>query len=363
MAAMDPKAANYVWAGAGTEDTIDANVEAFRRRRIVPRMLRDVSARDLSTTVLGTAMPAPLLLAPIGVQAVVHPDGELATARAAAAVGAPMIVQHRLPLQPRGDRRGRRRGAALVPALLAQRSRAGPQLRRARRAGRLRRDRPHRRHLHPRLEAARPAAGLAALPQRHGRRPTTSRTRSSARRWRSRRRRTVGAATGHFLGVQANPALSWDDLAQLRAMTSLPIVVKGIQHVDDAREAVRPRRRRDRRLQPRRPPGRRRDRLARRAAGDRRGGRRRPRDPLRQRRPRRRRRAEGARPRRRRRLPRPPLRLGPGARRPGRGRSGAEDGPRRARPDDGALRPDPARARSAAPGPLLAENRCAFCPP
>ena len=48
----------------------------------------------------------------------------------------------------------------------------------------------------------------------------------------------VGAATGHFLGVQANPALSWDDLAQLREMTSLPIVVKGIQHVDDAREAV-----------------------------------------------------------------------------------------------------------------------------
>src|SRR5262249_21158730 len=47
-----------------------------------------------------------------------------------------------------------------------------------------------------------------------------------------------GAATGHFLGVQANPALSWDDLSQLREMTSLPIVVKGIQHLDDAREAA-----------------------------------------------------------------------------------------------------------------------------
>jgi len=91
-AAMDPKAANYVWAGAGTEDTIDANAEAFRRRRIVPRMLRDVAERDLSTTLLGTAMPAPLLLAPIGVQKVVHDEGELATARAAAAVGVPMIA-------------------------------------------------------------------------------------------------------------------------------------------------------------------------------------------------------------------------------------------------------------------------------
>ena len=47
-----------------------------------------------------------------------------------------------------------------------------------------------------------------------------------------------GAATGHFLGLQANPALTWDDLAWLRDLTALPIVVKGIQHVDDAREAV-----------------------------------------------------------------------------------------------------------------------------
>jgi isopentenyl diphosphate isomerase/L-lactate dehydrogenase-like FMN-dependent dehydrogenase len=48
-----------------------------------------------------------------------------------------------------------------------------------------------------------------------------------------------GAATGHFLGVQANPALTWEDLAWLREVTPLPIVVKGIQHVEDAREAAR----------------------------------------------------------------------------------------------------------------------------
>ena len=87
----------------------------------------------------------------------------------------------------------------------------------------------------------------------------------------------IGAATGHYLGVSSNPSLTWDDLDWLRELTSLPILVKGIQHVDDAREAARARRRRDRRLQPRRPPGRRRARLARRAAADRRGGRRRAR--------------------------------------------------------------------------------------
>jgi lactate 2-monooxygenase len=48
-----------------------------------------------------------------------------------------------------------------------------------------------------------------------------------------------GMATGHFLGVQANPSLTWDDLAWLRERTALPILVKGIQHPDDAREAVR----------------------------------------------------------------------------------------------------------------------------
>ena len=130
-------------------------------------------------------------------------------------------------------------GAALVPALLAQRPRAGRELRQPRRGGRLRRDRRHRRHLRPRLEAARPAAGLAAVPQRHGHRATTSRTRSSAPAWRSRPEEDVGAATGHFLGVQANPALTWDDLAWLRERTSLPILIKGIQHADDAREAAR----------------------------------------------------------------------------------------------------------------------------
>src|SRR5262245_42939266 len=88
-AAMDERARNYVFAGARSEATIDANREAFARRRIVPRMLRDVAERDLSTTLLDTEMPAPLLLAPIGVQKIVHEDGELATARAAAALRVP----------------------------------------------------------------------------------------------------------------------------------------------------------------------------------------------------------------------------------------------------------------------------------
>ncbi|KAA2261363.1 alpha-hydroxy-acid oxidizing protein [Solihabitans fulvus] len=82
----------YVAGGAGSGATVRANREAFDRRRIVPRMLRDATTRHLGTTVLGTEMPAPVLLAPVGVQSIVHPDGELATARAAAELGLTMIL-------------------------------------------------------------------------------------------------------------------------------------------------------------------------------------------------------------------------------------------------------------------------------
>src|SRR3954471_9236393 len=92
-AAMTPQAKGYVGGGAGGEDTMRANREAFDRWRIVPRMLLGVPAqRDLSTTILGTPMPAPVLLGPVGVLDIVHPDAELAVARAAASMGVPMVL-------------------------------------------------------------------------------------------------------------------------------------------------------------------------------------------------------------------------------------------------------------------------------
>ncbi len=89
---LEPGPFGYVAGGAGSGATVRANREAFDRWRIVPRMLTDATTRDHSTTLLGTSMPAPVLLAPVGVQSIVHPDGELATARAAAALGVPMIL-------------------------------------------------------------------------------------------------------------------------------------------------------------------------------------------------------------------------------------------------------------------------------
>jgi L-lactate dehydrogenase (cytochrome) len=235
--AMDERAANYVFAGAGSESTIDANRDAFRRHRIVPRMLRDVAARDLSTTVLGTAMPAPLLLAPIGVQKVVHEDGELGTARAAASLGLTMIAStnSHFTLEeiaaaggdaPRWFQLYWPNDRALAASLVGRAEAAGYS------AIVLTVDtfvpgwkpRDLQQAWLPFLNGMGVAnyfqdpvfrAGLEQAPEDD-----------------------VGAATGHFLGVQANPSLSWDDLEWLREQTLLPIVIKGIQHVDDAREAA-----------------------------------------------------------------------------------------------------------------------------
>lgn len=84
---LGPGPVGYVAGSAGDGSTARANRAALDRRRIVPRMLRDVHDRDLSVTVLGRALPAPLALAPVGVLSILHPDAECAAARAAAAQG------------------------------------------------------------------------------------------------------------------------------------------------------------------------------------------------------------------------------------------------------------------------------------
>ena len=236
--AMDERAANYVFAGAGAEATMRANREAFDRHRIAPRMLRDVSARDLSTTVLGTAMPAPLLLAPIGVQKIVHPDGELATARAAASLGLTMVAST---------------ASAFTMEEIAEAGGDGPRW--------FQLYWPNDKRLVESFVNRAEAAGYGAIVVTVDTFIPGWKPRDLQQAWlpfleglgnanffrdpvfRADLERPPeedqGAATGHYLGVYVNPSLTWDDLAWLRELTSLPIVVKGIQHVDDAREAVR----------------------------------------------------------------------------------------------------------------------------
>ncbi|HJQ42989.1 MAG TPA: lactate 2-monooxygenase [Jatrophihabitantaceae bacterium] len=89
---MDAEPFWYVAGSAGSGATARANRDAFDKVRIVPRMLTGATTREHSVTVLGTAMSAPIITAPIGVQSIVHPDGELAVARAAAELGLAMTL-------------------------------------------------------------------------------------------------------------------------------------------------------------------------------------------------------------------------------------------------------------------------------
>lgn len=84
----------YVYGTAGGGDTHRANLDAFQKYCIRPRVCCDISKRDLSVTLFGTRFPVPFLLAPIGVNTILHPDGELAPARAAAKLGVPYILSN-----------------------------------------------------------------------------------------------------------------------------------------------------------------------------------------------------------------------------------------------------------------------------
>ena len=76
---------NYITTGSADEITLRDNVEAFRRMKVFPPLLKGVSNADLSTTVLNRRIDMPILLAPVAAQRMFHPEGALATARAAAA--------------------------------------------------------------------------------------------------------------------------------------------------------------------------------------------------------------------------------------------------------------------------------------
>jgi len=92
---LSPEAFGYVAGSASTERTATANAAAFGRHRIIPRIWRGTAApdaRDLRTTVVGTALAAPVLTAPIGVLGLVHPDAEPAVASAATELGIASVI-------------------------------------------------------------------------------------------------------------------------------------------------------------------------------------------------------------------------------------------------------------------------------
>src|SRR5947208_5715839 len=97
---LDTNADAYFAGGAGDEVTLRDNLAAFERRRLRPRVLVDVSSISTATAVLGTDVALPILIAPLALQGMAHPDGELATARAAAAAGTIMCLSTAATARP-----------------------------------------------------------------------------------------------------------------------------------------------------------------------------------------------------------------------------------------------------------------------
>ncbi|HET8559066.1 MAG TPA: alpha-hydroxy-acid oxidizing protein [Marmoricola sp.] len=268
---MSRRAWAYVHGGAGEGATMAANRRAFDRWQIVPRMLRDTSVRDLSSTLLGTPLPAPVLVAPVGAAGLVRRDADVLIGGGAADAGAPYILssQGSSPMEetaaamggaPRWFQLYWGRDEELVDSFIRRAEAIG--------AGALvvtldttslgwrpwdldlgslpfsggigiaqyTSDPRFLELVEQRLAASGPTkpdkVTLGAV------RTLLSISRNHPGALKDNLRSPIPrAAVETFLDIYSNPALSWDHLATLRGRTALPIVLKGVLHPDDARRA------------------------------------------------------------------------------------------------------------------------------
>jgi lactate 2-monooxygenase len=280
QAAMSPEAWAYVAGGAGRESTMDANRAAFEKWRIVPRVLRDVEIRDLSIELFGQRLPSPLLLCPIGVLGMVHRDGDLAVAKAAAALRVPYIFSNQasVPMEqcaaamgdaPRWFQLYWSRSNELVASFVKRAETCGCS------AIVLTLDttmlgwRPRDLDLgslpfmqgqgmaqytsdpvfQAELGRASPPDELGSKDGSSGTTRPTLNLQTIATALEQKANFPGGlmknlssgdprAAVQRFMTTYSRPSLQWDDLKFLRQHTKLPILLKGVLHPDDAKKAV-----------------------------------------------------------------------------------------------------------------------------
>ena len=269
--AMTPEGFAYVAGGAGTEETMRGNRAAFDRWRIVPRVLHDVSTRDTAVEVLGTSMPSPFVLCPIGVLEMAHREADVAVARAAAAEGIPFIFSNQAsrPMEetaramgdaPRWFQLYWSTSNDLVASLVSRAESCGcsgivltldttmlgwrirdldlaylPFLR-GKGIAQYTSDPVFVEALQETLRQEAPPGGritlaaIGTLLSQAGSYPGS--------RLANVRSGLARAAVRRFVETYSRPSLSWDDLAFLREWTRLPILLKGVLHSADASAAV-----------------------------------------------------------------------------------------------------------------------------
>jgi lactate 2-monooxygenase len=268
--ALSPEAFAYIAGGAGKGLSMQANQSDFQRWRIWPRMLRDVSRREVRTELFGQTLPAPILLAPIGVLDMAHPEGDLLVARAAANLGVPMIFSNQAsaPMEAcaaeMGDqsrwfqlywsksdelvlslvRRAEAVGCSAIvvtldTTLLGWRTldleQAYLPFLRGKGIAQYVSDPVFQRLLEEPDEEPAPErtinlSSLETLVQQVSNYPGSF--------WETLRSGRSVAAVRKFISIYSRPSLQWENLAFLRKHTQLPILLKGILHPDDAKQAL-----------------------------------------------------------------------------------------------------------------------------
>ena len=234
---VEPEPFWYAAGSAGSGATARANREAFDHWRIVPRMLTGAHGRDLSTTLFGTTIPAPVITAPIGVQGIMHPDGELAVARVAAELGLPMalstVSSHVLEDVAAANGDGVRwfqlywpNDEAVCASFLDRAEKAGFSALLVTLDTWMLGWRPH-------------DLDHAYLPFLDGRGLATYFSDPAFRAGLDvPPEQDMTAAIMRWLPTFSGTDHTWENLAFIREHWSGPIVLKGIQHVDDARKAA-----------------------------------------------------------------------------------------------------------------------------
>ncbi|MCW2847899.1 MAG: lactate 2-monooxygenase [Marmoricola sp.] len=271
-AVMSRKAWAYVAGGAGEGTTMRHNRAAFERWRIVPRMLHGTTTRDLSTSVLGTDLKAPLLIAPVGAGALVTPDSDVHIARGAAAAGTPYVFSSQgcSPMEETAKAMGDvpfwyqlywSTDEPLVDSMIQRAEACGARalvvtvdtttlgwrpkdlnlgsLPFAQGAGiaQYTSDPRFVEIIRQRIAAAGPAEKVKVTAAAV--RSLLEITRNYPGRFLDNlRSKEPRAAVETFLDIYSNPALSWEHLATLRGRTTLPILLKGVLHPDDAAQAL-----------------------------------------------------------------------------------------------------------------------------
>jgi 4-hydroxymandelate oxidase len=198
---------DYFAGGANDEKTLRDNHEAFDRIHLLPRVLVDVSQRDLSTIVLGQRLSFPVMVAPMALQRMAHPEGEVAAARAIGNAGTIMILST-LASSTIEEVAAAATGPLWFQLYFRDREMSKDLVQRAEKSG---------------YKAICLTVDVPAL----------------GRRERDVRNQFMLLGAGSATGQQGpDAALTWKDVEWLRSLTKLPIILKGVHRADDAIRAV-----------------------------------------------------------------------------------------------------------------------------